>query len=227
MELVEVTVNPADLNPDPKEILFLLGPDGQENGLDTKELVRQCINSCRELAEPRAGYVSFPAAPAPSAGRIQTGTSIFRTGSRIARMLTNARDFHFFLATIGPAPEKLARDLMKKGDYLNGYVTDLAASALAEEVAGMVHDRIRTTAGLAGAGCSNRYSPGYCGWKVDEQQMLFRLFPEQPLGITLSPSSLMLPVKSVSGVVATGPGVTFQDYTCEICNMKNCPYRKK
>jgi len=99
-------------------------------------------------------------------------------------------------------------------------------SALAEEAAGLVHERIRSMTGQEGIPCSNRYSPGYCGWKVDEQQILFRLFPEHPLGVTLSDSSLMIPVKSVSGVVASGREVEYHDYSCEGCTMKYCPYRK-
>ena len=46
---------------------------------------------------------------------------------------------------------------------------------------------------------TNRYSPGYCGWRFGTTK-LFPLFPiAAPCGIRLTDSSLMVPIKSVRG----------------------------
>jgi hypothetical protein len=48
------------------------------------------------------------------------------------------------------------------------------------------------------------YSPGYCGWHITGQRALFaRLKPEE-IGIKLTASCLMRPLKSVSGVILAG-----------------------
>lgn len=78
-----------------------------------------------------------------------------------------------------------------------------------------------------GLNITDRYSPGYCGWNVDEQQKLFSLFPDKFCGVTLTPHSLMQPVKSVSGIIGIGPEVSRKGYTCNVCDMANCIYRKK
>jgi cobalamin-dependent methionine synthase I len=127
---------------------------------------------------------------------------------------------------VGPEPEKLARELLDRGDYLEAYITDLSASALVDSVAACVHEDIRREADRQGNKVTNRYSPGYCSWDVAEQQKLFSLFPENTCGISLSESSLMSPVKSISGIIGTGPRVKFNEYTCEICPMKTCTFRK-
>ena len=74
---------------------------------------------------------------------------------------------------------------------------------------------------------TNRFSPGYCGWHVSEQKKLFPLFPSaEPCGIRLTDSSLMLPIKSVSGVIGLGDGVRKLEYTCGLCTYDKC-YRRK
>jgi hypothetical protein len=50
---------------------------------------------------------------------------------------------------------------------------------------------------------------------------------ERPCGVTLTDSSLMLPIKSVSGVIGVGPDVKKMDYTCGLCSFADCFRRKK
>ena len=74
---------------------------------------------------------------------------------------------------------------------------------------------------------TNRFSPGYCGWHVSEQQRLFSLFPTaNPCGIRLTDSSLMIPIKSVSGIIGIGKNVRHLDYSCGLCNYSKC-YKKR
>jgi|GEM_PF-135854 len=49
------------------------------------------------------------------------------------------------------------------------------------------------------------YSPGYCGWPLTGQQRLFAAFDPAEIGVTLTSSCLMCPLKSVSGVLVAGP----------------------
>ena len=73
-----------------------------------------------------------------------------------------------------------------------------------------------------GYGVSHPYSPGYCGWHVTQQQLLFSCLPEFPCGVRLSDSSLMSPIKSVSGIIAYGPCIVKRKYGCELCGKADC-----
>ena len=55
-----------------------------------------------------------------------------------------------------------------------------------------------------------------------EQRKLFTLLPPAPCGITLTDSCLMLPIKSISGVMAVGSCVEKRPYGCAICGRKDC-----
>ena len=125
-----------------------------------------------------------------------------------------------------PLPESLAKELIEAGDYLEGYIVDLIGSGIVESVANQVHQHIRDLAASRGMKVTNYYSPGYCSWDVSEQQKLFRLLPEGCCGIALSESSLMSPIKSISGIIGIGETVGYKEYTCEICSMKDCIYRR-
>ena len=63
-------------------------------------------------------------------------------------------------------------------------------------------------------------------WPISGQSQLFALLSDEikDTGIILTPSFLMLPNKSASGVVF----VTEEDYmNCQDCKRKNCPNRRK
>ena len=69
-------------------------------------------------------------------------------------------------------------------------------------------------------------SPGsLIDWHISGQEELFRLFGEQAekAGVSLTPSYLMFPVKSVSGIRFESEGIL---HDCEICQKENCRSRK-
>jgi cobalamin-dependent methionine synthase I len=141
-------------------------------------------------------------------------------------MLAGSEACALFMVTIGRGPEERARKLLEQGEYLEGYITDLLASALVDSLADQVQERIKRMAAEQGWKISNRYSPGYCSWDVREQHRLFSLFPDHCCNIALTDSSLMTPIKSISALIGMGPSVRYQEYTCEICSMKDCAFRK-
>jgi hypothetical protein len=211
---------------DPGDILRLLGD--QQDTLDdhTKTIVNQYIEKSLEVSSPRGAYLITDALANRSAHEITIPWATFHSGSIIRSMLKHAEKIAMFMVTAGPEPETLVRLLMGKGNYLEGYIADLVASAIVEGIADLLQEHIRLYADSLGMKITNRYSPGYCSWNVEEQQKLFSLFPENCCGISLSSSSLMSPVKSVTGIIGIGTNVKYRDYTCEICNMKNCHFRK-
>jgi len=225
MQVFTPDIQQSELLLDREAIHRLLGEqDGAEDAY-SKTLVDQCIQQCREQSSPKAAYVHVEAAKTASTEQIAAGGLLFQCGKIVHKMLKQSESYAAFIVTAGPGPEQLARELLEKGEYLEGYIIDLVASALVDSVADAVHEKIREDAGSRNLKVSNRYSPGYCSWDVAEQQKLFSLFPANCCGITLSESSLMTPVKSISGLIGIGSEVKFNDYTCEICTMKDCAFQ--
>ena len=226
MSYTAVNIEKTALEFDQADLHRHLTGNGEAVDQYTLDLITELTGECRELMVPQGGFVTRDALLGRNPGEICIPGLHFLTGKSIVKMLKGASRFFFFITTIGPGPENLARKLMEKGQFLEGYITDLIASNLVESSAQYVQDHIKDRLALEGLKITNRYSPGYCGWEVDEQEKLFSLFPEGSCGITLSASSLMSPIKSLSSLLGAGPTVSFRDYNCELCSMKDCNFRK-
>ena len=131
-----------------------------------------------------------------------------------------------FLSTAGVEIGNISRKAMKEGDLVKGYIYDVIGSEVADGAAGLMQDRLMEEAGSAGLKITNRYSPGYCDWNVEEQHKLFSLMDDNFCSIELNTSALMIPEKSVSGFIGIGKEVRFNQYTCGLCDMNDCIYRK-
>jgi len=221
-----LTIDQTQIKIQPGDIKALLGDEFGEVDSYTAEVIDKIISDCRACMSPCGSFMEVEALKTEASEQIFIEDSSFQTGRTIHKMLAGSETYVFLLATAGPGPETMARELLEKGEFLEGYIADLVASALVESVANQVQEHIRKLARQRGLKITNRYSPGYCKWDVSEQQKLFELFPENCCGITLSESSLMSPIKSVSAVLGMGRSVNYQEYTCEICSMKDCVYRK-
>jgi len=131
-----------------------------------------------------------------------------------------------FLCTAGAEIGQRSREAMRDRDLLKGYIYDVVGSEIVEAAADLMQADLERSMLKIGKKITNRYSPGYCGWDVAEQHNLFELLPENFCNVKLTSSALMDPVKSVSGIIGIGENVNFNPYTCRMCNMKDCVYRK-
>jgi len=219
-------IDKTDILIDPGDILRLLGSQHDTIDDHTKAIVNQYIEKSLEASTPAGAYLISDASVTRPEYKITLPGITFHPGNIIWGMLKHTEKIALFMVTAGPEPETLARSLMEKGNYLEGYIADLVASSIVEGIADLIEKQVKLHADSLGMKITNRYSPGYCSWNVEEQKRLFSLFPENCCGISLSSSSLMSPVKSATGIIGIGEKVVYRDYICEICTMKNCHFRK-
>lgn len=192
--------------------------------------VAECLARLRQGAEvlidARAVWTVAPATVV--GGEVlcgQPATHRLAIGDVVARFLRNSQAVVAFVATIGSALEREARQAMATGEPLDGFILDAIGSAAADACAAAAARQIAKDAAACGWRATNRYSPGYCSWDTADQANLFALLPAQPAGVELNKSGLMHPLKSVSGVVGVGPDVRFVEYTCAFCAMESCRQR--
>lgn len=156
------------------------------------------------------------------------GGVTFDAGRIICRQLRGAQRFIVFVATVGAGYFQWTDAVKRRDGVFQTYVMDCIGSQIVESAADCMEKVLQAELDSEGLHRTNRFSPGYCGWHVSQQPRLFSLFEEKtPCGIELTDSCLMLPVKSVSGVIGVGPDVRYLPYTCGICDMKMCYKRRK
>ena len=98
----------------------------------------------------------------------------FRLGRVIAGQLRGAVAYAVFLCTAGDDFAQLQRRLAD--DILRAFIADALGSVIAECTADCMELALQASIDKLGWRRTNRYSPGYCGWHVAEQQRLFALF---------------------------------------------------
>ena len=151
----------------------------------------------------------------------------FDMGNIILRQLRGSEAYALFVCTAGEEFEVFQQRLKTEGDMVRVFIADALGSVIAEKCADQMELTLQESIDKLGWRHTNRFSPGYCGWHVSEQQKLFPLFDGHTCGITLTESSLMVPIKSVSGIIGLGREVRKLDYTCGLCTFENCYKRKK
>lgn len=150
----------------------------------------------------------------------------FNAGKIISSQLKKSSSVVLFAVSVGSVIDGLIKKLNEENDLVAAFVVNTIGSEAAEQTAAMIEKLVADEIEKLGWKHTNRFSPGYCGWSVAEQHKLFSLLPPNFIGIKLTESALMTPIKSISGIIGIGPDAEKKDYTCSICNMENC-YRRK
>lgn len=141
----------------------------------------------------------------------------------------DATDLVIGLATAGAHIEARVEELMGRGEVAQALLLDAVGSAVAEEAADRLSAAIVGNSGLEEVPeVPCRLSPGYGAWPLSAQPLLFQRLRHRDLGVTLLPSLLMLPRKSISFAMWLGScGPPAQGLAgCSRCALPHCRYRR-
>lgn len=148
----------------------------------------------------------------------------------LAEIYPRAQRLAVFAATVGDAVSDEIGILFKRGEPALGYALDVIAS----EATNLLADRLgeRLLASLRDRHAASEesrvlpYSPGYCGWHISAQRRLLDVLHAGTIGMALSNSFLMRPIKSVSGVLVAGPAAIHRFRPaypfCDDCTTHEC-----
>jgi len=201
--------------------------DAEPDGAVVRE-VEDMLLRIRKILRPRFCFFIAKAALDTDNNILEAVGTKLDIGRIITRQLRGSSAYVFFVATGGMEFERFQHRLKDEEDMVRVYIADAVGSVIAEKTADRMEEVLRQYLRPSGWHHTNRFSPGYCGWHVSEQQRLFRLFPvQEPCGVRLTESSLMVPIKSVSGVIGIGEKVRKLEYTCGLCDYKDCYKRRR
>ena len=176
-------------------------------------------NNAIKIANPKAAYKLVFIDEKAEDSVVINGVKL--TSEALRKNLENVQRVFVYVATCGREFENIKID---KDDFLAEYWLD----AIKEMVLGCtrkyMNDYIKNKYKL------NRVSsmcPGSADanvWPIQQQKPLFSLLPEvtNTIGVELTESYLMIPNKSVSGIIFE----TDKDFhSCQLCHRENCSSR--
>ena len=213
---------------DKQEILSNIGySDEYQPSARIDSLVNDYIENYHDLIASSYSY-NIRDIESVKGTHVNIGDSIILESNVIARLLEHCDKVAIFALTIGNHLEEMVAYLAENGLVLQATVLDAIGSGAAEKLAAYVEDRIKRMANIEGLVTSRRFSPGYCDWEVSQQKMVFKALNGDTAGIRLTKSLLMVPRKSVSGIIGIGPAYhNIENYNpCHTCNKKDCPGRR-
>ena len=208
------TLTYEDLQIAPADIYEQMGYQDTMPDESTRREVTLIINNVRAWVKPE--FCFFVTRDLPS----------FEMGRIIERQLRDSEAYALFVCTAGLSFEQFQQQLKSEDDMVHVFIADALGSVIAEKCADRMEELLQENIDKLGWHHTNRFSPGYCGWHVSQQQLLFPLFEGNTCGVRLTDSSLMLPIKSVSGIIGLGPNVRHMDYSCGLCTFTQCYKRK-
>ncbi|MFC2067819.1 vitamin B12 dependent-methionine synthase activation domain-containing protein [Chloroflexota bacterium] len=144
----------------------------------------------------------------------------------ISKLLEKAKKVAVFALTIGNYLEDAAAQLAKGGLVLQSAVLDAIGSNAVEKLADSVESQISEVAHNQGFTITRRFGPGYCDWNVNQQNVVFQAMKGDCAGIRLTNGYLMIPRKSISGIIGIGPSEIEKYNPCNICDKYNCAGRR-
>lgn len=189
---------------------------------DQKKTLSICVDECLEMAKKLVR---------PKTASTIKPTGILKdlaVGKKISSYIKGADKICIFVVTIGGLLEEEASQLMNSGDHLRGYLLDRLGSFAVENAAENFEEGLRNKYVREDKSVSSRFSPGYCQWPTNQQKNLDKLLSFKKAGIRLTGSLMMVPKKSVSGIMGIAPAKVFSKRRsqCSICDKKDCSYRR-
>ena len=217
-----------DIEIDKKQLCHYIGyDDGHKLSARISSLIDDYAEHAHYLINPLYSYVVKDVEWARGSISLIEDSIIFKS-QVIAQLLEDCYQVAIFLVTVGKYLEDTTAQLAKDGLILQATVLDAIGSGAVEKVADFVQDEIKEIAEAQGLVTSQRFSPGYCDWNIGQQRMLFYALTGNTLGIRLTGECLMIPQKSISGIIGIGPSIdNVENYNpCKTCTKQDCPGRR-
>lgn len=151
-------------------------------------------------------------------------------GGPVVQVVGGASRLVVAVCTVGPAVDRLIDQAQKQRQLFRMMLLhELGAWAVdmvRQEWCRLLEEELQAR----GLRVSAPLSPGESAWSVKDQAVIFSLLDTARIGVSLSESMIMLPVKSLSLVMGTGAGPLGVEgaSNCDFCSIKAwCAYRHK
>ena len=188
-----------ELIPRKQQVMTSIGiSEGVKIPEEILALYAEAMEEFRNLSDPKGFYKIIAK---KDLNRIYKGegSNDFETPAEL--IYKRSDNLALFVFTLGVKVSDRIHDLMVEKDYPLGYMMDRIASESVENAAAFAEIDFAKSSKTEKAFL---YSPGYCGWHITAQHKIFEFLKPEEIGVTLSDSSLMSPIKSVTGILISG-----------------------
>ena len=213
----------SPITPDLDEALRYAGVRADESG-DMHRKMAEIAAQCMKTVTPRCTYRVSEIAWENGMPSLFGGQLVL-PGRTAAVMLRSCSHAALLVCTLGTTFDALARQVQAR-DFADALLLDGFGGAYVE--AGCNAAEREIAAKLPGKYLTDRFSPGYGDFSIEHQRDFSRLLDTpRKIGLTVTESCLLAPIKSVTAVIGLSPEQ--QDCHrkgCEECSKTDCEFRR-
>ena len=178
----------SEITPDSNTVLESQGISANaEIPEKIRVLYDQALAKLENLAEPKAIIKNISTA---SFTHVFEGEGRNDPAAPLAAIYHRADSLALYALTLGKALATEIDTLFGKNDFASAYMLDSVASVAAEKASTAMEDYLSEELNAAGFDPGRDavlgYSPGYCGWHISGQKMLFEYLLPERIDITLN-----------------------------------------
>ncbi len=204
------------------EILLYLGYRGQECPPEVEKQIGRCVEAVTAVAVPRLIWRRLP---------LEEGalSMLPLEGKDISKLLENCQEAVLMAVTLGSGVERLLMQ-HEVTNMADAVIMDACASTAIENVANNFEADLREVLKAEGLFLTDRFSPGYGDLPLSVQKRFCAVLDtERKIGLSVSPSMLLIPRKSVTAVMGISKTPKpLRKRGCENCAMfRTCAFRKE
>jgi len=193
------------------------------------QITEEEINRGYSLFKLRGIYSLIKIISFTSKGKINLENElVFRFSKSIINQLKRASHLLVGVVTIGDFLEKKVYELFSQGEYPRALALDAVGTVAVEDFSREVRKLASQEVKEQGFKTSRHFSPGYGGWEVSQQDIIFKSIPADNIGVSLSKGYMMLPQKSLSWIIGIGKEMIIsseEGNNCGNCQYKCCNYK--
>ena len=218
----------VDVDINREEICPRLGYKARAPSVSIFSLIDSQIATARNLIKPIYTYELKTINDVRGHEVFVEGSLVF-ISKTVSYVLYDCKRVAVFLVTIGNGLDEEMSKLMVKGQTLEATILDAIGTEAVIQSCRRLQDVIRGIAQSDGCRATIRYSPGYCDWDVSQQKVLFQAMDSDSVGVRLTASCLMIPSKSISGVIGIGQFDTAKPPPClAVCSKRaSCSHKRE
>ena len=216
------------LLPAPAAVFAALGmKTDTEPAPKVSALLRQALEIFAALSEPRDVLESISKSEFAA---LYSGEGLNAPEAPLGLIFPRAERLFLFAFTMGEPISREIERLFQSHDFPLASMLDTVASLAADNAGREAESWIarQNDSGQSGAQVLKvlLYSPGYCGWHLSGQKKLFDFLRPERIHLRLNERFLMIPLKSISGVLVAGTGEIHQISErypfCDHCKSPTC-----
>lgn len=189
----------------------------------TNTLADETIALLKQTARPKSVWKRFPLTTKDG---ICSFAGMDVSSQSLERNLKGCGEIIIFAATLGAEVDMLMRRLEATAIY-RAAALQAGAAAMIEEYCNEEQDKLRKLLSEETLYLRPRFSPGYGDFPITFQRsMLDSVNAQKQIGLTVTDSMILAPMKSVTAVIGITPHEEpCPKQGCEECTNKNCQFR--